>query len=123
MANDFGIRIIMDEGGAGGMPSDQVPEVVRKVIQLLESETLAITNAAAYVDGSRVYNVTLSLNTIVAADYSIEILIDSTVSTNKKVELLCRLLQSLATYTLTLVLATTYSAGTSDTSQVSITVT
>lgn len=123
MATDFGIRIIIDEAGTGGVPSDQVPEVVQKIIQLLRSDTLVLTHAAGYVAGSRTYNVTLSLNTITSADYGIEVLIDSGVSVNRKVAIVSKIMQCLSGFTLTLVLATTYAAGSSSTNQNTLTVT
>ena len=123
MATDFGIRIIMDENGVGGVTSDEVAKVVQKAIQLLAPETLVITNAVSYTGGNRAYNVSLSLNTITTADYGIEILVDATVSTNRKVAILYKILNALSIYTLTLVLVATYAAGTTSTNQNTITVT
>lgn len=124
MATDFAIRVRMDENGTGGVTSDQIPEVVRKVIQILGSESLAIAHAASYTAGNRTYNAVVDVNTITTADYGIEILVDSTVSANKKVELLRKVLQILSTYTLALsALNTTYAAGTTSANQNTITVT
>jgi len=123
VATDFGIRIIMDENGVGGVTSDEVAKVVQKAIQLLAPETLVITNAVSYTGGNRAYNVSLSLNTITTADYGIEILVDATVSTNRKVAILYKILNALSIYTLTLVLVATYAAGTTSTNQNTITVT
>ena len=124
MATDFAIRVRMDEAGSGGVPSDQVPEVVRKVLQVVESETLAITHAASYAVGTRTYNVVVDVNTITAADYGIEILVDSTVTASKKATLLRKILQVLSAYTLALsALNTTYAAGTGSTNQNTVTVT
>ena len=124
MATDFGIRIRMDESGTGGVTSDQIPGIVKSVIQVLESESLAITHVASYAAGSRTYNATIDVNTITSADYGIEILIDSTVSAGKKASLLSKILQVLSAYTLVLsALNTTYAAGASSTNQIIITVT
>ena len=54
-----GIRITLDKTAFG---VDVVPEVVRKVIQALESESLTIAHGAnEYTAGDRVYNVTITL--------------------------------------------------------------
>ena len=124
MAVDFGIRIRIDEGGTGGVTTDQTPGIVIKVIQLLERETLVISHAAAYAAGSRTYNAVIDVNTVTVADYGIEVLIDSTVSANKKTGILRKILQVLSSFSLTLsALNTTYAAGSSSTNQNTITVT
>ena len=53
MATNFAIRVIMDSAVVG---ADVVPELVRRVIQVLEPETLVLTNAATYTTGDRTYN-------------------------------------------------------------------
>ncbi len=94
MAVDFAIRIIMDEGGTGGVSADRIPEIVRRVIQVLEPETLALTHAQiTYTAGTKVYNAAISVNTVTVADYGIGIEIDSTVSTSKKADILRRIIQ------------------------------
>ena len=96
MAVDFAIRVIMDEGGAGGISADKIPEIVRRVIQVLEPETLALTHAqTTYTAGTKVYNAAISVGTVTVADYGIGIEVDSTVSADKKAEILRRVLQVL----------------------------
>lgn len=58
MATDFAVRVIMDSAVVG---ADRVPELVRRVIQVLESETLALTNAATYTAGDRTYNLVVTV--------------------------------------------------------------
>lgn len=126
MATDFGIRVRMDEGGTGGVTSDQVTDIDRKVLQAISGETIAITHSStgAYVAGDRTYNAVIDVNTITTADYGIEILIDSTVSASKKAEILRKILQVLASFTLVLsALNTTYAAGTTSKNQLTLTVT
>ena len=52
------MRVIMDSAVVG---ADRVPELVRRVIQVLESETLALTNAATYTAGDRTYNLVVTV--------------------------------------------------------------
>lgn len=56
---DRGIRITCDSAVVG---TDTVPEILRRLVQTLESETLTIAHAAAYAAGSRAYNVLIALS-------------------------------------------------------------
>ena len=58
-----------------------------------------------------------------AVDYAIEVLVDSTVSADKKAEIVRRLLQVLESQTLSVAYAATYAAGTTSVNQQTLTVT
>lgn len=58
-----------------------------------------------------------------ATDYGIRILIDATVSADKKAEIVARVLQALQSRTLSLAHNAAFAEGTSTTDQVEITVT
>ena len=55
---NIGIRITWDTAVIG---TDETPEVVRKVLQALSSETLTVAHASSYTAGDRAYNVTVAL--------------------------------------------------------------
>ena len=48
--------------GATTIGADKVPEIERRIIQMLEPETLGISHAAAYSAGDRKYNIYLVLS-------------------------------------------------------------
>jgi|TARA_Y100000310_G_scaffold345865_1_gene471859 hypothetical protein len=124
MATDFAIRIRIDENGSGGVTSDQIPIILQKIIAVLNAQSLVLTHAATYTAGDRTYNAVVDVNTITAADYGIEVLIDSTVSASKKASILSRILQVLANFTLVLsALNTSYVAGSTSVNKSTITVT
>ena len=52
------IRVTWDTAVIG---TDITPEIVRKVIRMLESEALTIAHAATYTAGNRAYNVKIVL--------------------------------------------------------------
>lgn len=56
---DNAIRVTMDSAVVG---TDEVPEILRKIIAALAGETLVITYAASYTAGDRVYNVNIALS-------------------------------------------------------------
>lgn len=58
-AVDVGIRVTMDSAVVG---TDEVPEILRKIIAALAGEVLLITYAASYVLGDRTYNVNIALS-------------------------------------------------------------
>ena len=58
-AVDDAIRVTMDSAVIG---TDEVPEVLRKIIAALAGETLVIAHAAAYAAGDRTYNVNIALS-------------------------------------------------------------
>tara|TARA_Y100000310_G_C20282277_1_gene623165 strand:+ start:148 stop:516 length:369 start_codon:yes stop_codon:yes gene_type:complete len=122
MAVDFDIRILLDEDGSGGVTTDQTPEIVRKIYQVMEPETIVATHAASYSAGDRTSALTLDVETVTSADYSIIIDMDSTVSDDRKVTILRKILQVLSGYNLKLTLAT-FSLGSTDTHQHRLTIT
>ena len=56
---DNAIRVTMDSAVVG---TDEVPEILRKIIAALAGETLLITYAASYTLGDRTYNVNIALS-------------------------------------------------------------
>ena len=50
---NFGIRVIMDSAVVG---DKVVADLLQRLIAILLTETIALTHAAAYAAGSRVYN-------------------------------------------------------------------
>jgi hypothetical protein len=59
----------------------------------------------------------------VAVDYGVEILVGATPSDDKKADIVRRVLQSIDAHTLSIVYAASYSAGSSSTNEVTLTVT
>ena len=55
---DRAIRVVMDSAVVG---TDVVPEILRKIVQALESETLTIAHATSYAAGSRAYQILITL--------------------------------------------------------------
>ena len=119
MATDFAIRVRMDVSNlAVGKPM----EIVRRVLQVLETETVVITSTTAYAAGSRVYNTQIDVGTIGTTDYGINIDVDAAVTDDKKAEILRRLIMTLESETITTTTGV-YSAGGSSVSNVILTVT
>lgn len=57
---DFGIRVIFDTD-TPVISKDTAPEIERALIQIFERDTISITHAASYTDGTRVYNVVITV--------------------------------------------------------------
>lgn len=55
---DFGIRVILDSAAVG---TDEVSNIHRILEQVLDSETLTISNASSYTAGSRAYNLVITV--------------------------------------------------------------
>jgi len=55
---DFGVRVIMDSAVVG---TGTVARLLRQLIQILESETIVLSHAVAYVAGTRAYNITITV--------------------------------------------------------------
>lgn len=55
---NFGIRIIMDSAVVG---DKVVADLLQRLIAILLTETIALTHAAAYVAGTRAYNITITV--------------------------------------------------------------
>jgi hypothetical protein len=123
MATDFAIRILMNEGGSGGVTSDQIPTIVQRVLGVVSADTLVLTHAAGYVAGSRTYNATIGINTVGTPNFGIALDIDANVSSSRKAAILASVIQKLSSFTLTLpALNTSYSAGGSSANEVTLTV-
>lgn len=56
---DFGIQILFEIATVG---ADIVPEIERALIQIFERDTISISHAAAYTDGTRVYNAQITVS-------------------------------------------------------------
>ena len=52
------IRVVCDSAVVG---TDVVPEILRKIVQALEPETLTIAHATSYTAGDRAYNILITL--------------------------------------------------------------
>lgn len=57
MAVDFGIRVEIDST----VSADKKAELVRRVIQVLEDQTLSIVYAASYLDGTGTDQLTINV--------------------------------------------------------------
>jgi len=55
---DFGIRVIMDSAVVG---DKVVAALLQRLIAVLITETIALTHAAAYAAGTRVYNLVITV--------------------------------------------------------------
>lgn len=55
---DFGIQILFEIATVG---ADTVPEIERALIQIFERDTIGISHAASYADGTRVYNAQITV--------------------------------------------------------------
>ncbi len=55
---NHGIRVIMDKAVVG---DKKVADILQRLIAVLLSESIALTNAAAYLDGDRVYNLEITV--------------------------------------------------------------
>jgi HEAT repeat protein len=108
MAIDYGIEILVDSSVA----ADKKAELVRRVIQLLESETLSLAYATTYSAGSTsVNNNTITVGGA-SPDLGIRIILDTAVvGTDKAPKILRRVIQGLESETLTIAHAATYAAG------------
>ena len=116
MAADYGIRLILD-----GLELTEAPDILGKLIKVLETNTLTIGFKASYIAGDRVYNVTMEIGTVVTPDVGYEILVDSTRSQDFKAEVLEKVLRVLNDKTISLFTTGVYSAGTTSFNQVTLT--
>lgn len=55
---NFAIRIIMDKTVVG---DKKVADILQRLISVLLTESIALTHKDDYVDGSRVYNITITV--------------------------------------------------------------
>src|SRR4030042_1107987 len=56
---DFGIRVTMDSAVIG---TGIVPQILRRLIQVFEAETITISHTASYTAGSRTYNLVIAIS-------------------------------------------------------------
>ncbi|KKL62270.1 hypothetical protein LCGC14_2186880 [marine sediment metagenome] len=120
MATDRAIRVRMD---ISNLASTKPMEIVRRVLQVLEPETVVITaDQASYVAGSQVYNEQIDVGTIGTPDYGIAILVDSTVTPDKWAQIKMRVALTLDSESITNTTGV-YSANADSKNQVVLTVT
>jgi hypothetical protein len=55
---DFGIRVIMDSAVVG---TKKVAMLLQRLLSVLSSEVITLSHAAAYAEGSRAYNLTITV--------------------------------------------------------------
>lgn len=116
MATNFRIQVRIDESELG---SDIVPGVLRRIIQVLESQTLVMTyNSGAY--GAGTVDVAIAIGTQTTPDVGFLIAVDSAVTADKQAEIVRRIIQALESETLSI----SYAVGSGDgTNKVTLTVT
>ena len=120
MATDRAIRVRMD---ISNLASSKPMELVRRVLQVLETETVVITHdQATYVAGSQVYNELISVGTISSADYGIAILVNAAVTADKWATIKLRVSMTLDSESITNVTGV-YSANADSKNQITLTVT
>lgn len=57
-SEDWGIRVVMDSAVVG---TTTVAKILRRLIQVLEGETLVLVHTASYTAGSRTYNALITV--------------------------------------------------------------
>ena len=119
MATDFAIRIKFD---VSELAANKPSQLVRRVLQTMEIETIVITHIASYAAGSRVYNHDIRVGADSTTDYGIGIDVDATVTDAKKAVMLKRITQALLGETF-LVITGVYSDGSGSNNQTILTVT
>ena len=119
MATDFAIRIRWD---VSELAANKTMQIVRRVLQTMETETVVLTHIASYGAGTRVYNHDIAVGTNSSTDYGIGIDVDSTVSDARKNRMLKRITQALLGESF-VVTTGVYSAGGSSNNQQILTVT
>ena len=108
MAIDYGIEILVDTS----VSADEKAGIVRRVIQLLEIQTLSIAYATTYASGTTSTN----QNTITIGgatpDFGIRVIMDSAVIGADTVpSILRKIIQGLEPETLTIAHAASYTVG------------
>jgi len=121
MAADSGISVFLD---VSEITADKVAQVLRRILQVLEYRTLTLAHNASYSAGTSVDEVqaTVSAGGTVTVDYSIRVLLDSTLSDDIKAEITRRVLQVIEPETVKMGYAASFTEG-NGTMQVEITVT
>lgn len=119
MATDFGLEILVDSS----VSDDDKSNILRRVLQALAQDTLAVAYATTYSAGSSSTNeVSLEVGGT-SEDYGIRIVLDeSAYGTNDLPKLIRRILQALTPYAVVFIGAASYTAG-DRTYNVTITVT
>ena len=102
MAVDFGIELLVDNSISG--TTDKYPEILRRVLQTLESETLAVTYAASYSAGTTSRNaLSLAVGGTGTVGFAIRVTMDrAAIGQDKAVEVLRRVIQTFESEALTM---------------------
>ena len=108
MATDYSIRIGISQSITG---LNGIAEVVRKVLETLSQETIALAYNADRFAGGRA-NVELSIAEAVSPTHCVWVLVDSSVSADSKARMLQRVLDVLGDETLGLFTWHTHSKST-----------
>ena len=120
MATDRAIRVRMD---VSNLASNKPMQIVRRVLQVLETETVVITaDQAAYVAGAQVYNELITIGTTGTPDYGIAILVDSGVTADRWATIKLRVSMTLDSESITNTTGV-YSANANSKNQIVLTVT
>jgi hypothetical protein len=118
MAVDFSIRIDVDRSELG---EDNVTTLEAELVAALgNAGTVTSAYNAAYVDDDATDQLLLDIGAggTVTEDWGFRVLIDSTVSNNKKIEILVAICAVALKYTIdTITTAAAYAAGSTDTHQ------
>lgn len=111
MATNFGLEILIDNSISG--TDDKYAEIVRRLLQELETDTVNVTYAASYSAGSSSTNeVTITVGGTGTVGFGIRLTLDDAVyGTDDLVSLIRRVLQVLETETLTIAFTAGYTAG------------
>jgi len=109
MATNTGYEILVDSS----VSDDTKANIVRKVLQALQSRTLSVAYATTYAAGSGSTNQATITYGGASADMGIRVIMDSAVvGTDTVPELLERLINALKSGTITISHAAAYAAGT-----------
>ena len=111
MAVDYGLEILVDNTITG--TADKYAELVRRLLQKLEGDTLSIVYAASYSAGSTSTNeTTLTVGGTGTVGFAIRIIVDETAyGADKLVKLIRRILHVLESETLTIAHTAGYTEG------------
>jgi hypothetical protein len=109
MAINVGYEILVD----ASVVADKKAELVRRIIQVLESQTLSLVYATTYAAGSSSTNQATITVGGSSADFGLRVVMDSAVvGTGVVATLLKQLIQILESETITIAHSASYTAGT-----------